>query len=108
LAGVQAPVDEAEKSGGGVDEVLASKMLLNTETGVISGGLNAGIGMFGASLYSEGDAEYLQVLQFVVFVPNPGNLAFDDINHVKSGVSIIIDAMKNTPKFNNAIYEQEK
>ena len=59
LAGVQVNVEEAENASGGVDEGLASKMLLNTATGAITGGLKAGIGMFTASLYSEADAEYL-------------------------------------------------
>ncbi|HBW3101793.1 TPA: hypothetical protein MEX03_005661, partial [Klebsiella pneumoniae] len=78
LAGVPVNVDEAENSGGGVDEGLASKMLLNTATGVITGGLKAGIGMFTASLYSEADAEFLMVPQSVVFVSNPRNLPYDD------------------------------
>ncbi|HBY1523640.1 TPA: hypothetical protein MIQ65_29885, partial [Klebsiella pneumoniae] len=88
LAGVQVNVEEAENASGGVDEGLASKMLLNTATGAITGGLKAGIGMFTASLYSEADAEYLQVPQFVVFVKNPHNLPIDDSTLVKSGASI--------------------
>lgn len=108
LAGVQVSVDEAENATGGVDEGLASKMLLNTASGVITGGLKAGIGMFSASLYSESDAEYLQVPQFVVFVPNPNNLPYDDIRVVKSGASILIESLKNTKKYNKSSYAKQK
>lgn len=108
LAGVQVNVEEAEKASGGVDEGLASKMLLNTATGAITGGLKAGIGMFTASLYSEADAEYLQVPQFVVFVANPHNLPDDAPSLVKSGASIIINALKDIPKYNNSNYEKQK
>lgn len=108
LAGVQVNVEEAENASGGVDEGLASKMLLNTATGAITGGLKAGIGMFTASFYSEADAEYLQVPQFVVFVENPHKLPIDDITLVKSGASIIIEALKDTPKYNNSTYENQK
>jgi hypothetical protein len=45
-------------------------MLLNTATGAITGGLKAGIGMFTASLYSEADAEFLQVPQMWFFKRN--------------------------------------
>lgn len=107
LAGVPVNVDEAENSAGGVDEGLASKMLLNTATGAITGGLKAGIGMFTASLYSEADAEYIQVPQFVVFVPNPGNLPYNDQSLVKDGARIIIEAIKDKPKLNNASYTQQ-
>lgn len=107
LAGVQANVEEAENAAGGVDEGLASKMLLNTATGAITGGLNAGIGMFTASLYSEADAEYIQAPQFVVFVPNPTNLPYNDSALVKNGAKIIIDAIKDHPKLNNATYSQQ-
>ncbi|HBY9717376.1 TPA: hypothetical protein MJA52_004402 [Klebsiella aerogenes] len=108
LAGVPVNVNEAENSAGGVDEGLASKMLLNTATGAITGGLKAGIGMFTASLYSEADAEYLQVPQFVVFVENPHNLPVDDPTLVKSGASIIIDALKDIPKYDNSNYDKQK
>ncbi|EIW9355057.1 hypothetical protein [Klebsiella pneumoniae] len=108
LAGVQVNVEEAENASGGVDEGLASKMLLNTATGAITGGLKAGIGMFTASLYSEADAEYLQVPQFVVFVKNPHNLPIDDSTLVKSGASIIIEALKDIPKYNNSNYDSQK
>lgn len=107
LAGVQVNVSEAENATGGVDEGLASKMLLNTATGAITGGLKAGIGMFTASLYTEGDAEYIQVPQFVVFVDNPRNLPYNDQSLVKDGAKIIIEAIKDKPKLNNASYTQQ-
>lgn len=107
LAGVQVSVDEAENAAGGVDEGLASKMLLNTATGVITGGLKAGIGMFGASLYSEADAEHIQVMQYVVFVPNENNKPIDDESLVKSGAKVIIEALKDKPKFSSAAYEPQ-
>ncbi|HCE8707539.1 MULTISPECIES: hypothetical protein [Klebsiella/Raoultella group] len=104
LAGVQVNVEEAEKASGGVDEGLASKMLLNTATGAITGGLKAGIGMFTASLYSEADAEYIQVMQYVVFVPNDKNLPIDDESLVKAGAKTIIEALKNKPQIGEASY----
>ncbi|HDY8856814.1 TPA: hypothetical protein RRI28_005776, partial [Klebsiella pneumoniae] len=105
LAGVPVNVDEAENAGGGVDEGLASKMLLNTATGVITGGLKAGIGMFTASLYSEADAEFLMVPQSVVFVSNPRNLPYDDPSLIKEGARIVIESIKEQPKILGATYE---
>ena len=102
LAGVPVNVDEAENSAGGVDEGLASKMLLNTTTGAITGGLKTGIGMFTASLYSEGDAEYIQVMQYVVFVPNEKNLPIDDESLVKAGAKTIIESLKDKPQIGDA------
>jgi hypothetical protein len=77
-------------------------MLLNTATGAITGGLKAGIGMFTASLYSEADAEYIQVMQYVVFVPNDKNLPIDDESLVKAGAKTIIEALKNKPQIGEA------
>ncbi|HCJ3181904.1 TPA: hypothetical protein NRM86_003508 [Klebsiella pneumoniae] len=105
LAGVPVNVDEAENAGGGVDEGLASKMLLNTATGVITGGLKAGIGMFTASLYSEADAEFLMVPQSVVFISNPRNLPYDDPSLIKEGARIVIESIKEQPKILGATYE---
>ncbi|HFN0768923.1 TPA: hypothetical protein ACHBYM_004539 [Klebsiella pneumoniae] len=107
LAGVPVNVDEAENSAGGVDEGLASKMLLNTATAAITGGLKTGIGMFTASLYSEGDAEYIQVMQYVVFVPNEKNLPIDDESLVKAGAKTIIESLKDKPQIGDATYEAQ-
>ncbi|MBL1998454.1 hypothetical protein ELI65_30315, partial [Klebsiella pneumoniae] len=60
-----------------------------------------------ASLYSEADAEYIQTPQFVVFVPNPTKLPYNDSALVKNGAKIIIDAIKDHPKLNNATYSQQ-
>lgn len=107
LAGVQVNVEETEKAAGGVNEDLASKMLLNTTTGVITGGFKAGIGMFSASLYSEADAEFIQAPQFVVFVPNPTKLPFNDATLIKQGAKTIVEATKQLPKLSNAVYDQQ-
>lgn len=107
LAGVQVNVEEAENASGGVDEGMASKMLLNTATGAITGGLKAGIGMFTASLYSEGDAEYIQVMQYVVFVPNEKNLPINDDSLVKAGAKTIIESLKDKPQIGGATYEAQ-
>ena len=46
--------------------------------------------------------------QFVVFVKNPHNLPIDDSTLVKSGASIIIEALKDIPKYNNSNYDSQK
>ncbi|HCJ1919496.1 TPA: hypothetical protein NQR14_005238, partial [Klebsiella pneumoniae] len=76
-------------------------------TGAITGGLKAGIGMFTASLYSEGDAEYIQVMQYVVFVPNEKNLPINDDSLVKAGAKTIIESLKDKPQIGGATYEAQ-
>ncbi len=105
LAGVQVNVEEAENASGGVDEGMASKMLLNTATGAITGGLKAGIGMFTASLYSEGDVNIFRCNMWSLYLTK--NLPINDDSLVKAGAKTIIESLKDKPQIGGATYEAQ-
>lgn len=76
--------EQTVKPGSDADNFL-SKVLVSGTTGYITGGLTGLSIMSLGSLYSESDAEYIQINQFIVFVPNPSNLPYDDDSLVKAG-----------------------
>ncbi|EIC1586297.1 hypothetical protein K9692_003713 [Escherichia coli] len=76
--------EQTVKPGSDADNFL-SKVLVSGSMGYITGGLTGLSIMSLGSLYSESDAERIQVNQFIVFVPNPSNLPYDDDSLVKAG-----------------------
>ncbi len=73
FAGFDVNFKEQEVTPGGDADNFLSKYLINSSMGYVTGGLK-GFGIMSlGSLYSSSDAEYIQVNQYLVFVPNPKN-----------------------------------
>lgn len=73
FAGFDVNFKEQEVTPGGDADNFLSKYLINSSMGYVTGGLK-GFGIMSlSSLYSSSDAEYIQVNQYLVFVPNPKN-----------------------------------
>lgn len=80
--------EEVVQPGGDADNFL-SKLLVNGSMGYVTGGLSGLSIMSLGSLYSSSDAEYIQVNQYVVFVPNPKNLPYNDESLVRAGAAYV-------------------
>ena len=64
--------------------------------GYVTGGLK-GFGIMSlGSLYSSSDAEYIQVNQYLVFVPNPKKLPYNDESLVREGAKYVFEHTKAT------------
>ncbi|NRN28372.1 hypothetical protein [Photorhabdus heterorhabditis] len=96
LAGVDVNFSETEVKPGSVDEAGISKYLINGTMGYVTGGLKGLSIMTLASLYSKDEAERLVMEHFVVFVPNPANLPFDDAKLVKDGARYAFTFVKDS------------
>jgi hypothetical protein len=95
LAGVDTSFKDTEVTPGSSDEAGVSKYLMNGSMGAVTGGLS-GLGIMSmASLYSRDDAEMLVAPQFVVYVPNPNNLAYDNDQLVKQGAKYVFNFLKD-------------
>ena len=81
---------------GGEDEGLVSKCFWNTATGVITGGLKAGIGMFTASLLPARLMLNFSWFHRVCFHFKSSNLPYDDPSLIKEGARIVIESNKGT------------
>ncbi len=80
--------EEVVQPGSDADNFL-SKLLVNGTMGYVTGGLSGLSIMSLGSLYSSSDAEYIQVNQYVVFVPNPKNLPYNDESLVRAGAAYV-------------------
>lgn len=95
LAGIDVSFSEQEiKPGGDADDFL-SKLLISGSMGYVTGGLSGLSIMSLSSLYSDSDAEYMQLSQYVVFVPNPTNLPYDNEKLVRDGAKYIYSYTKD-------------
>ncbi|MCW2456392.1 hypothetical protein EEAAV_26765 (plasmid) [Rahnella aceris] len=95
LAGVDTSFKDTEVSPGSSDEAGVTKYLMNGTMGAVTGGLS-GLGIMSmASLYSRDDAEMLVAPQFVVFVPNPNYLEYDNDLLVKQGAKYVFNFLKD-------------
>ncbi|MFP1529572.1 hypothetical protein ACLB1R_36145 [Escherichia coli] len=75
FAGFDVNFKEQEVTPGGDADNFLSKYLINSSMGYVTGGLK-GFGIMSlGSLYSSSDAEYIQVNQYLVFVPNTKKIA---------------------------------
>ena len=64
--------------------------------GYVTGGLSGLSIMSLGSLYSSSDAEYIQVNQYVVFVPNPKKLPYNDESLVRAGAAYVYNHTKES------------
>jgi hypothetical protein len=96
LAGVDVSFADSEVKPGSSDEAGISKYLMNGAMGAVTGGVSGLSIMTLGSLYSKDDAEYIAVEQYVVFVPNPNNLPYDDPSLVKEGARYTFNFVKDS------------
>ncbi|MGV7963796.1 hypothetical protein QPK13_22845 [Photorhabdus tasmaniensis] len=94
LAGFDVSFDEKEVQPGGDADHFLSKLLISSSMGYVTGGLSGLSIMSLGSLYSSSDAEYIQVNQYVVFVPNPKKLPYNDESLVRAGAAHVYDHTK--------------
>lgn len=96
LAGFDVNFDEQTVKPGGDADNFLSKVLVNGSMGFVTGGLNGLSIMSLGSLYNASDAEYVQLTQAVVFVPNPKKLPYDDESLVRAGAKYVFDTYKES------------
>lgn len=96
FAGFDVNFKEQEVTPGGDADNFLSKYLINSSMGYVTGGLK-GFGIMSlGSLYSSSDAEYIQVNQYLVFVPNPKKLPYNDESLVREGAKYVFEHTKAT------------
>ncbi|HHH4381079.1 TPA: hypothetical protein ACPZZO_004622 [Enterobacter hormaechei subsp. xiangfangensis] len=96
FAGFDVNFKEQEVTPGGDADNFLSKYLINSSMGYVTGGLK-GFGIMSlSSLYSSSDAEYIQVNQYLVFVPNPKKLPYNDESLVREGAKYVFEHTKAT------------
>lgn len=94
FAGFDVNFKEQEVTPGGDADNFLSKYLINSSMGYVTGGLK-GFGIMSlGSLYSSSDAEYIQVNQYLVFVPNPKKLPYNDESLVREGAKYVFEHTK--------------
>nr|WP_255319166.1 hypothetical protein [Enterobacter cloacae complex sp.] len=94
FAGFDVNFKEQEVTPGGDADNFLSKYLINSSMGYVTGGLK-GFGIMSlSSLYSSSDAEYIQVNQYLVFVPNPKKLPYNDESLVREELSMFLSIQK--------------
>lgn len=96
FAGFDVNFDEEEVKPGSDADGFLSKLLVNGSMGYVTGGLKGLSIMSLGSLYSSSDAEYIQINQYVVFVPNPKNLPYDDESLVRFGAEYVYQHTAST------------
>ncbi|EFG1538757.1 hypothetical protein [Citrobacter sp. RHBSTW-00271] len=96
LAGFDVTFNEETVQPGGDADNLLSKLLISGSMGYVTGGLSGLSIMSLGSMYSSSDAEYIQVNQYVVFVPNPKKLPYNDESLVRAGAAYIYNHTKES------------
>ncbi|EBX8587627.1 hypothetical protein DTH14_19420 [Salmonella enterica subsp. enterica serovar Meleagridis] len=96
LAGFDVSFNEEIVQPGGDADNFLSKLLISGSMGYVTGGLSGLSIMSLGSLYSSSDAEYIQVNQYVVFVPNPKKLPYNDESLVRAGAAYVYNHTKES------------